>query len=82
MSIDCGIIENSLTHPDVIFTLFSDEVVVSTDIERWVRQNGIPVTEFDELGVMGAAVYSSAPGKHARQKFCSSHVHPKLLPFC
>lgn len=81
MSIDCGIIENSLSHPEVIFTLFSDEVVVSTDEARWVGQSGIPVTEFNELGVMGAAVYSSAPGKHARQIFFSFHVHTKLLPF-
>lgn len=62
MSIDCGILDNYFSHPAVTFTLFTDEVVVSTDRGRWKVRAGVPVHEFDELAVMGAAEYATEPG--------------------
>jgi hypothetical protein len=62
MSIDCGIVDNHFSHPDVTFTLFTSEVIVSTDRGRWGLQSGVPVAEFEELGIMGAAEYATEPG--------------------
>ena len=62
MSIDCGIVDNYFSHPDVTFTLFSDQAVISTDRGRWKVQSGVPVTEFQELAIMGAAEYATEPG--------------------
>lgn len=31
MSVDCGIVENYVSHPNVAFTLFSEAGVISTD---------------------------------------------------
>lgn len=85
MSIDCGIVDNYFSHPDVVFTLLSDQVVVSTDRGRWSVQSGVPVAEFQELAIMGAAEYATEPGKapfHKRYKSFSIQISdPKQATF-
>lgn len=63
MSIECGILDNSLSHPNVLFTLFTKDVVVSTDRGRWQASSDVPVTEYEEIATMGAAEYATEPGK-------------------
>lgn len=62
MSVDCGILDNFLSHPDVAFTLFTEDGVMSTDRGRWIARSDVPVTEYDEIAIMGAAEYPTAPG--------------------
>lgn len=63
MSVDCGIVDNYMSHPNVAFTLYTEKGVISTDRGRWAARSDVPVIELEQIAIMGAAEYPTAPGK-------------------
>lgn len=80
MSIDCGIIDNAMSHEDVAFTVYTDQVVVSADRGRWDMDASVPVTEFKELAVMGAAEYPTEPGHFPNEDLGALMFLDRSLP--
>lgn len=78
MSLDCGIVDSFLSHPSVTFTLFNRDGVVSTDRGRWVARSYVPVLEYEELAIMGAAEYPTEPGESFTRE-CPSHGLLRIL---
>jgi hypothetical protein len=79
MSLICGIVDSFLSHPSVTFTLFNRDEVVSTDRGRWVARSDVPVLEYEELAIMGAAEYPAEPGESFTREYPSHGLLRILL---